>query len=84
MALADHMEHLPRDKKAPSPTREQRIITHAIDSLTEADFDALGEPGPEGTFQDLAKLLSSIDWDLRSLSETITHYYFSHAEVRVS
>jgi uncharacterized alpha-E superfamily protein len=84
MALADHMEQLPRDKKAPSPAREQRLIGHAIDSLTDADFDALGQPGPDGTYADLLALLGSIDEDLRGLSETITHYYFSHAELRVS
>jgi len=84
MALADHMEQLPRDKRAPSPTREQRLITHAIDSLTGADFDALGQSGPDGTFPDLLELLRSIDEDLRGLSDTITYYFFSHAEVRVS
>jgi uncharacterized circularly permuted ATP-grasp superfamily protein/uncharacterized alpha-E superfamily protein len=84
MALADHMEWLPRDKKAPSPAREQRLITHAIDSLTSAEFDALGQPRPDGTFPDLLELLRSIDEDLRGLSDTITYYYFSHAELRVS
>jgi uncharacterized alpha-E superfamily protein len=82
-ALADHMEQLPRDKDAPSPTREQQLITDAIDTLAAA-FDASGQPGPDGTFPGLLELLRSIDEDLRGLSDTITYYYFSHAELRIS
>jgi hypothetical protein len=35
-------------------------------------------------FRELLELLRSIDEDLRALSDTITFYYFSHAELRVS
>jgi uncharacterized circularly permuted ATP-grasp superfamily protein/uncharacterized alpha-E superfamily protein len=84
MALADHVAQLPRDKRAPSPTREQRLIAHAIDSLTHADFDVLGRPGPDATFPDLLALLRSIDEDLRGVSDAILYYYFSHAALRVS
>jgi uncharacterized alpha-E superfamily protein len=84
MALADHAAQLPRDRKAPSPTREERAIAHAIDSLEKADFDALGQPRADGTLPELVALLRSLDEDLRGLSDVITYYYFSHAELRIS
>jgi uncharacterized circularly permuted ATP-grasp superfamily protein/uncharacterized alpha-E superfamily protein len=84
MTLADHAEHLPRDKKAPSPTREQELIRHAIEVLADAEFDTLGQPEPDGTFPGLLALLQTIDEDLRGLSDTVTYYYFSHAKLRVS
>jgi uncharacterized alpha-E superfamily protein len=84
IALADHVAQLPRDKRAPSPTREQRLINHAIESLASADFDVIGQPEGDGTFPVLLALLRSIDEDLRGLSDAITYYYFSHAELRIS
>jgi uncharacterized circularly permuted ATP-grasp superfamily protein/uncharacterized alpha-E superfamily protein len=83
-ALAEHVEQLPRDRKAPSPTREQHLITRAVDALTAADVDALAQPDPAGEFADLLALLHAIDDDLRGLSDALTHYYFSHARVHVS
>ncbi|MGH9202959.1 MAG: alpha-E domain-containing protein, partial [Vicinamibacterales bacterium] len=82
--LADHVEHLPRDKNAPSPTHEQRIIGRMAEALAGADLDVLGQPGPEGECPQLAALLHGLEDDLRGLSDTITHYYFSHGELRVS
>ena len=52
-ALADHLAQLPRHPKAPSPTREERIVAHAIDALAAADFDALSQPGADGAFDRL-------------------------------
>jgi uncharacterized circularly permuted ATP-grasp superfamily protein/uncharacterized alpha-E superfamily protein len=83
-ALSEHMQQLPRDPKAPSPTREERLTAHAIATLSQADVDALADPGPEGTFPAMNELLDSIDDDLRALSDAISHFYFSHAELRVN
>jgi uncharacterized alpha-E superfamily protein len=82
--LRDHVDVLPRDTRAPSPTKEQRIIARLIEALEQADFAQLGEPGPDGGYAPLSDLFLSIDGDLRGLSDTITYYYFSHAELRVS
>jgi uncharacterized alpha-E superfamily protein len=84
VSLREHVDALPRDTRAPSPTQEQRIIAHMIDVLEHADFERLGEPGVDGRYGPLSELFVSIDADLRSLSEAITYYYFSHAELRVS
>ena len=82
--LTDHVERLPLDKNAPSPTREQRLIAHAAGCLKDADLDAMAHPDADGHYGALAELLRTIDDDVRELSDTLTHYYFSHAELRVS
>jgi uncharacterized circularly permuted ATP-grasp superfamily protein/uncharacterized alpha-E superfamily protein len=82
-AVSEHSRHLPRDPKAPSPTREERLIDHAMATLQKVDPDAAGRNGEEGVRQ-VAAPLSSIEEDLRALSEAITYFYFSHAELRVS
>jgi uncharacterized circularly permuted ATP-grasp superfamily protein/uncharacterized alpha-E superfamily protein len=83
-ALADHIEQLPRNERAPIPTEEQRLIAHAIDTLRGADLDILSRPEPELSFPRLMALLDSIQEDMKALSDAITYYYFSHAEQRVS
>ena len=83
-ALSEHMNQLPRDAAAPSPTREERLTAHAIATLRQVDNDALVQPGPEGMFPAVNQLLDSTEDDLRALSDAITHFYFSHAELRVN
>jgi uncharacterized circularly permuted ATP-grasp superfamily protein/uncharacterized alpha-E superfamily protein len=83
-ALSEHAQQLPRDPKAPSPTREERLSAHASATLGEAEIDTLVQPGPDGTFPAVNGLLSSTEGDLRALSDAITHFYFSHAELRVN
>jgi uncharacterized circularly permuted ATP-grasp superfamily protein/uncharacterized alpha-E superfamily protein len=81
-ALSEHMRQLPRDPKAPSPTREEQLTVHAIATLSQVDIDALAHPGPEGTFPAVRELLDSTEADLHALSDAITLFYFSHAELR--
>jgi uncharacterized alpha-E superfamily protein len=81
-ALSEHMRQLPRDPKAPSPTREEQLTVHAVATLSQADIDALADPGPEGTFPAVHELLDSTEVDLHALSDAITRFYFSHAELR--
>jgi uncharacterized alpha-E superfamily protein len=83
-AMAALVAQLPRHPKAPSPTREERTIVHAIEALASADFDALSQPGADEAFDRLTDLLDLLDADLRGVSDTITLHYFSHAEQRVS
>jgi uncharacterized alpha-E superfamily protein len=83
-AMAALVAQLPRHERAPSPTREERTIAHAIEALALADFDALSQPGADEAFDRLTDLLDLLDEDLRGVSDTITLHYFSHAEQRVS
>jgi uncharacterized circularly permuted ATP-grasp superfamily protein/uncharacterized alpha-E superfamily protein len=83
-ALAEHLEYLPKGAGAPSPTKEQRLTTGAIEYLAAADWGALGEADETGALPELFAVLDSIDADLRGVSDVLTYYYFTHAEVRVS
>jgi uncharacterized circularly permuted ATP-grasp superfamily protein/uncharacterized alpha-E superfamily protein len=82
-AVSDHIRRLPRDPQAPSPTREERLIDRAVATLRQLDPHSLHRDGEEAV-RALSTLLGSIGDDLRALSETITYFYFSHAELRVS
>ena len=81
-ALAEHAVHLPRDPAAPSPTREERLIAAARSALAEVDLAA--EPWSDADVSIVDTYLASMDDDLKALSDAITYYYFSHAELRVS
>jgi uncharacterized alpha-E superfamily protein len=82
-AVSEHIRHLPRDPEAPSPTREERLIDQAAATLRLVDPHTVHRDGEEGA-RALTALLGSIEDDLRALSEAITYFYFSHAELRVN
>ena len=63
--------------------REERLIAHARDTLGQADFIA-SQPWSEDHAAALDELLGSMDDDLQAMSDAITYFYFSHAELRVS
>ena len=81
--LAEHIVRLPHDPQAPSPTKEERLVTNALLTLDQAVATAL-QPWTDDRIAALDGLLGAIDEDLKGLSDTITYYYFSHAELRVS
>jgi hypothetical protein len=54
------------------------------EAIVNADLDVLGQPSESDSFPELHALLNTAVDDLRRLSDVITYYYFSHAEVRVS
>jgi uncharacterized circularly permuted ATP-grasp superfamily protein/uncharacterized alpha-E superfamily protein len=82
--MAALLSQLPRHPRAPSPTREETIVAHAIEALANADFDALSQPGADVAFARLTDLLDLLDEDVRGVSDTVTFHYFSHAEQRVN
>jgi len=82
-AVFEHIRHLPRDPNAPSPTREERLIDHAATKLREVNPLAVLRDEPEGRGE-VSTRLASIEEDLEAVSEAITYFYFSHAELRVS
>jgi uncharacterized alpha-E superfamily protein len=82
-AVSEHVRHLPRDPQAPSPTREERLIDQAMATLRQVDPLTLLRDEEKGA-RDVTALLVSMENDLRALSEAITYFYFSHAELRVS
>jgi uncharacterized alpha-E superfamily protein len=82
-AVSEHIRHLPRDPKAPSPTREEKLIDQALATLRSVDPNTVHRSQEEGA-REVAAQLGSVRDDLRALSEAITYFYFSHAELRVS
>jgi uncharacterized circularly permuted ATP-grasp superfamily protein/uncharacterized alpha-E superfamily protein len=83
-ALSEHAQQLPRDPRAPLPTREERLVADAVVALRDADVAVLSQAGDDRQFPALTLLVDSLEGDLRSLSDAITHFYFSHAELRIS
>jgi uncharacterized circularly permuted ATP-grasp superfamily protein/uncharacterized alpha-E superfamily protein len=82
-AVAEHILGLPRDPRAPSPTREERLVSHARSTLADAEVITLQPLTPDHVVT-LDAHLGSIEDDLKAISDAITYYYFSHAELRVS
>lgn len=83
-ALSAHVQHLPRDANAPSPTTEERLIASVAVALREADLEALSRRDPDGRLGALSELLALFQEQLRVLSDAITRFYFTHGEQRVS
>jgi uncharacterized circularly permuted ATP-grasp superfamily protein/uncharacterized alpha-E superfamily protein len=83
-ALAAHVQLLPRDPKAPTPTQEEQLIDRLAVALRDADLDRLSQRGEDHSLSALAALLSSMQDGLQALSDVITRFYFTHGEQRVS
>jgi len=79
VALARHVEHLPRDQAHPLLSSEQRIMTSVLAGLRLADIDTLCHIDHEGQRKALDRLLARLASQLRNLSEEITHTYLVHA-----
>jgi uncharacterized alpha-E superfamily protein len=83
-ALHAHIDRLPRDPGAPPSTREQALAARLLDAVRGADISALCAARLAGHPEPLDRLLAETARGLAELSDTITHYYFSHAVPRVS
>jgi uncharacterized alpha-E superfamily protein len=83
-AMASHIDRLPRPPHAPVPTREQAAIICLEATLREADIKGFCEARRSGDSAPLDGLLDRFVTELQTLSDTIAHYYFSHAGPQVS
>jgi len=80
-AVSEHILRLPRDPRAPSPTREERLMARARDTLAEV---IISRAWSEDDCAPLDGLLGTLEDDLKEMSDAITYFYFSHAELRLS
>jgi uncharacterized alpha-E superfamily protein len=80
VALAEHVEQLPRDRSEPSLSPAQRLTIDMVTRLRLAAIDRLCVASSDGHRAHLDTLLTSLMKELPALSETITHHYLSHAE----
>jgi uncharacterized circularly permuted ATP-grasp superfamily protein/uncharacterized alpha-E superfamily protein len=82
--MKDLFEHCRILSSMPSgagwPNGKQKRLEEAACNLFHADVRLLCEPNSEGIREQLDELLGAMDAALPSLSNAITHAYFSHAE----
>jgi len=84
VALADHSANLPRENTGNGAGRPAARIGELRAALNHADWQAASQPEADGRRAALAKLLEQFGSGLRSMSDIITHLYFSHADSRMS
>jgi uncharacterized circularly permuted ATP-grasp superfamily protein/uncharacterized alpha-E superfamily protein len=82
-ALADHAANLPREGGR-GRGRETRQIDALRGLIDGADFPALAEAQFSGRDEGLNVLLARIAAELRGISDSLNHQYFSHAAAQVS
>lgn len=80
-ALADDVEHLPRDQRRPTRSAEQRLILATLTALRLVDVTELAQADGSGRRRELTELLSRLATDLPALSEAVTLTYLSHLQV---
>ncbi len=78
-ALADHVEHLPRQQSDPLLSPEQRLMIAMSSSLRLAEGNALADFDEGGVRSSLDRLLSQLAAQLRELASGISHKYLVHA-----
>ena len=80
-ALADHAANLPHEGGG---WRNHVQIEAVTNLLGQADFSALVEAQIAGQGTGLSELLTRFSVELQSLSDALTHQYFTHATAQVS
>src|SRR5262249_22293220 len=79
-ALADDVEHLPRDAMHIGRTAEQRLMLSSLTALRLADIDHLARPDASGRRTELEELVTRLAAVLPALSDAITQTYLSHLQ----
>ncbi len=79
-ALADDVDHLPRDPAQPGRSAEQRLTLSAVTSLQLADIDMLASFGPDGVRHHLVELLLHLQHEIPIICDTLTQNYLSHLQ----
>ncbi|OAI53774.1 hypothetical protein AYO44_15670 [Planctomycetaceae bacterium SCGC AG-212-F19] len=77
-ALADDIDHLPREASEPGRSPEQRLMLAMLTALRLANIDALARPSVAGMRAALDELLAKLEGELPILSEAITSHYLTH------
>jgi uncharacterized alpha-E superfamily protein len=83
-ALLEHISNLPHQQEGAQASREMQQITAVEALLVQADPQTLAGATSAAECTALGELLSRGASELRSISDSLTHHYFSHAAARVS
>jgi uncharacterized circularly permuted ATP-grasp superfamily protein/uncharacterized alpha-E superfamily protein len=81
-ALADHVEHLPREGSSPVLAAEQRAVMAALGMLRLADVSQLAAVDVAGGHGHLGGMLAPLDDAMRTCAASVTHHYLVHATPR--
>jgi uncharacterized circularly permuted ATP-grasp superfamily protein/uncharacterized alpha-E superfamily protein len=79
-AVAEHVEHLPREGDGTSRSAEQRLMLAALTAVRLADADRLAATDANGRRTGLEELLNEVARALPAVSDAITHTYLSHLQ----
>jgi uncharacterized circularly permuted ATP-grasp superfamily protein/uncharacterized alpha-E superfamily protein len=80
VGLAEHVDHLPRDRSMPSLSPAQRLVMTMLTNVRLAEIEALCQIGRNGRRSRLEAMLTRLLDDVPKFSDSITHHYLSHAE----
>jgi uncharacterized alpha-E superfamily protein len=83
-ALHEHLDFLPGDRWARSEPPEQRALMTVSELLHGTDLGAASARAEAGEVEELDQLFGRLTDGLFSVSDHLTHRYFSHAAVRAS
>jgi uncharacterized circularly permuted ATP-grasp superfamily protein/uncharacterized alpha-E superfamily protein len=79
-AVAEHVEHLPREGDGTARSAEQRLMLAALTAVRLADADRLAVAGANNRRTGLEELLNEVGRALPAVSDAITHTYLSHLQ----
>jgi uncharacterized alpha-E superfamily protein len=79
-AVADHVEHLPREDNGAARSAEQRLMLAALTAVRLADADALAETDDCNCRLGLEHLLNEVAGSLPGVSDAITQTYLIHLQ----
>ena len=82
--LHEHIEYLPRDRWAKSEPQEERALLSVSELLHGTDLGVVSARAEAGDIEEVDAVLQRLDDGLCSVSDHLTHRYFSHAVVRAS
>jgi uncharacterized circularly permuted ATP-grasp superfamily protein/uncharacterized alpha-E superfamily protein len=79
-AVAEHVEHLPREGNGTSRSPEQRLMLAALTAVRLADAERLAVTDLYNRRTGLEDLLNEVARALPAVSDAITHTYLSHLQ----
>jgi uncharacterized alpha-E superfamily protein len=79
VAIADHVDKLPRDRNQPLYERDQRLAMSALHTVRMLDVQELAGVNGQGDRDALDKLLRRLERRLPELSDAVSHKYLIHA-----
>jgi uncharacterized alpha-E superfamily protein len=79
-AVAENIEHLPRDTERTSRTAEQRLMLQVLMAVGVADAHQLATVNADGRRHELERLLLEIAGTIPAVSDTVTQTYLTHLE----